>query len=300
MKTPYWFLHKTPVAFVLWPFSWVYYLGTRAVYKMRMRGAYSSKRPVICVGNILAGGVGKTPIVREIAKYFDAPVVMRGYKQDIKSGRCSDEAIMLANDGIQVHTGDRKSNIILLDKQSDKTPIIMDDGFQNSSINKKISVIVFDESIGFGNGFLLPAGPLREVRSALSRADAFVIIKSDTKKARLELPVGKPLFYVKTKTVSPYSANQRVVAFAGIGYPKKFFRNLKNVVAKRAFPDHYQYTDDDLQKLIKLAEKKKAKLITTEKDWVRLSPEYQQKIKFASLNVSIDNGLFSWLKDNLK
>lgn len=299
MKTPHWFLRKTPLAFILWPFSWVYYMFYKFVYNVRKHKEYKSKRRIICVGNILAGGVGKTPIVRAIAKYFDAPVVMRGYKQDIKSGHCSDEAMMLARDGIQVHTGDRKSNIILLDRQSDKTPIVMDDGFQNSLIYKDISLVVFDESIGLGNGFLLPAGPLRERRSALSRADAFVIIQSD-KKTKLELPVGKPLFYVKTKTISPYPSSQRIVAFAGIGYPKKFFRNLKNVVAKRAFPDHYQYTDDDLKKLVKLADKKKAKLITTEKDWVRLPSEYQEKIKFAKLELAIDDELFDWLKDKLK
>lgn len=301
MKTPHWFLRKTPLAFILWPASMIYYGVYKIGFSIRKRNAYDAKRPIICIGNILAGGVGKTPIVREIAKYFNAPVVMRGYKQDIKSGRCSDEAVMLASSGIQVHTGDRKSNIILLDRQSDKTPIVMDDGFQNPSIKKDISMVVFDESIGLGNGFLLPAGPLREGRGALLRADAFIVIQSGApKKARLELPVEKPIFYVKPKTVSPYSGNQRLVAFAGIGYPKKFFRNLKNVVATKSFPDHYQYTDDDLQKLIKLAEKKKAKLITTEKDWVRLSHEYQEKIKFASLELSIDKELFAWLKDKLK
>ena len=81
MKTPWWFLHKTPLAFLLVPVSWIYYLIGRVVYLFRKIGAYKSTRPIICIGNILAGGVGKTPIVRAAAKYFDAPVVMRGYKK---------------------------------------------------------------------------------------------------------------------------------------------------------------------------------------------------------------------------
>ena len=81
MKTPWWFTRKTPLAFLLVPVSWIYYGAGRVVYGMRRMGQIKSRRPIICVGNILAGGVGKTPIVREIAKFLDAPVVMRGYKK---------------------------------------------------------------------------------------------------------------------------------------------------------------------------------------------------------------------------
>ena len=98
MKTPWWFLHKTPLAFLLVPVSWIYYLIGRVVYLFRKIGAYKSTRPIICIGNILAGGVGKTPIVRAAAKYFDAPVVMRGYKKSAKTGNVGDEATMLATE----------------------------------------------------------------------------------------------------------------------------------------------------------------------------------------------------------
>lgn len=301
MKTPWWFLHRTPISFILWPVSMIYYGASRMVYAIRKIKLYKSRRPIICVGNILAGGVGKTPIVRAIANYFSAPVVMRGYKQDIKHGRVADEACMLLSDGLQVHTGNRKSNFILLNKQTNETgPIIMDDGFQNSSIYKDISIIVFDESIGLGSGFLLPAGPLREPRSSLQRADAFIVIKSGNNKSKLELPVNKPIFFAENKTIVPFENNEKLVAFAGIGYPKKFFKSLKNVVATRAFADHYQYTDDDIDKLLKLAEKNNAKLITTEKDWVRLSPEKREKIQFAKLETTIEDKFFDWIKERLK
>ena len=300
MKTPYWFLKKTPMALILWPLSIMYYGVSRLVFKIKGMHPYKSNRPVICVGNILAGGVGKTPIVREIATFFDSPVVMRGYKQDIKNGRTSDEAVMLARSGLQVHTGNRKSNLILLNKQkNDKTPIVMDDGFQNSSIYKDVSIVVFDESIGMGNKLLLPAGPLREPRSALARADAFVIVKPNNKKVNLELPVDKPMFFAENVTVVPYKKEQKLVAFAGIGYPKKFFDCLTNVVVKRAYPDHYQYTDKDIKELLDLADKHGAKLITTEKDWVRLPQYAQDKIKYAELDTKIEDKFFDWLKERV-
>lgn len=301
MKTPYWFEKKALIAWILLPVSWVYYLVGRFVFFIRKKHAYISRRPIICIGNILAGGVGKTPVVRAIAMYFDAPIVMRGYKSSENTNNSGDEATMLARAGLIVHTGDRKSNIMLLDRQkSESGPIIMDDGFQNPTIKKTISVLVFDEGLGYGNGFLLPAGPLREPKSAINRADAIIVIKSNKPKRNFSLPISKPIFYAHNKTVSPYDENEKLVAFAGIGYPKKFFGSLPNVVAHRAFADHYQYTKQDIENLMKLAKDKKAKLITTEKDWVRLPVEMRDDIKYARLDTVIDNAFYDWIKGKLK
>ena len=265
MKTPWWFMHKTLMSFILVPVSWAYYGVSRMVFNMRLVHQYKSRRRVICVGNILAGGVGKTPIVREIATYLDAPVVMRGYKSTENTGNIGDEATMLARAGLIVHTGDRKSNVILLDKQNkEMSPIVMDDGLQNPTVKKDLSIIVFDESIGFGNGLLLPAGPLREPRSHAANADALIIIKSKNPRKNFTIPAGIPVFYATNQTISPYDDGVPLIAFSGIGYPKKFFKCLSNVVATRAFPDHYQYTDEDIKKLLELADKKGAKLVTTE------------------------------------
>ncbi|MBP3397430.1 MAG: tetraacyldisaccharide 4'-kinase, partial [Alphaproteobacteria bacterium] len=259
-----------------------------------------SRRPVICVGNILAGGVGKTPIVRAIANYFGSPVVMRGYKKSAATGNIGDEATMLSRTGLAVHVGDRKSNITLLNKQDDPTPIIMDDGLQNPSIKKDVSIIVFDQGLGFGNGLMLPAGPLRVPKSHTKKADAIIIIKNKKPKKNFVLPTDKPVFYAHNQTTSPYDEDTKLVAFAGIGYPKKFFNSLKNVVARRAFADHYQYTAEDLEKLFALADKKGAKLITTEKDWVRLPLEIRDKIKYARLDTVIDNAFYDWIKEKIK
>ncbi len=285
------------MAYMLSPFSLFYLMGSQIVFNLRKTREYVSRRPVICFGNILSGGVGKTPIVRKVAKFFDAPVVMRGYKKSEQTGGIGDEAKMLSSDNLLVHVGNRKSNLVLLNKQDSNTPIIMDDGFQNSSIKKDISVLVFDEAIGFGNGFLLPAGPLREKKTAINRADAIILVKRKDVQPDFALPTNIPVFHAKNREVCPYDTRTPVIAFAGIGYPDKFFKNVPcKVIKKIYFPDHYQYTDEDIKKLIDLASKKKAKLLTTEKDWVRLPDWAQKEIKFSGLETDIDAKFYDWLK----
>jgi len=297
MKTPYWFSKVTLWAIFLLPFAFIYSFVSLVVFHIRARNVYVSRRPVVCFGNILAGGVGKTPIVRRVAEFLDAPIVMRGYKRTKHTNNIGDEALMLSRYGLAVHTGDRKSNIMLLDKQTDDTPIIMDDGFQNPTIKKTISILVFDENIGVGNGFLLPAGPLREGMGALKRADAVIIIRGTAgRKKEIKIPSNIPVFYADSQTISPYDENEKLYAFAGIGYPKKFFGVLKNVVGTRIFADHYQYTDDDINKLSNIADKMGAKLITTEKDWVRLSDIARSRIKYAKQEITIEGAFWDWLK----
>lgn len=297
MKTPKWFLKKNFVAYSLYPLSLFYLIGSKLVFNIRKKREYVSRRPIICFGNILSGGVGKTPIVRNVAKFFDAPVVMRGYKKSKQTGDIGDEAKMLSMDNILVHVGNRKSNLILLNKQKSNTPIIMDDGFQNSSIKKDISVLVFDEGIGFGNGFLLPAGPLREKKSAISRADAIILIKRKNVHPDFALPTNIPVFCAKNSEICPYDKKTSVIAFAGIGYPEKFFNNVPcHIIEKISFPDHYQYTDEDIKKLINLANEKNAKLLTTEKDWVRIPQWAQNQIKYSALQTEIEGNFYDWLK----
>ena len=156
-----------------------------------------------------------------------------------------------------------------------------------------------NEGLGFGNGFLLPAGPLRQPKKVLKNADAIIVVKNNRAKKKLQLPEGVPVFYATNQTTSPYDEDEKLVAFAGIGYPKKFFNSLENVVARRAFPDHYQYTANDIEKLFMLADKKNAKLITTEKDWVRLPVEIRDKIRYARLDTVIENRFYDWLKEKI-
>ncbi|MDR0726958.1 MAG: tetraacyldisaccharide 4'-kinase [Rickettsiales bacterium] len=300
MVTPGWFLKRNPKAYLLLPLSVVYYLVSKFVYFIRVFGQKKSKRPVICIGNIFAGGVGKTPIVMEIAERLDAPVVMRGYKRDKKSNDIGDEAKMMKKAGIKVYVGDREKNVQALNNQKDKSPIVMDDGFQNPTIKKDISILVFDEGLGFGNGFVLPAGPLREPKFAIKRADAVIIIKGKKRNPKFKIPFNVPVFYAANETVMP-KAKGRAIAFAGIGYPQKFFDAIGPIaVETKAFPDHHKYTKSDLNQLFLLARKEQADLVTTEKDWVRLPADAQKKIKIAKLEIFIEPVFWTWLRNKLK
>jgi len=331
MNTPGWFLKRNLAASLLLPLAGIYYIVSRLVYFSRLFHQKTSKRPVICIGNILAGGVGKTPIVQKIAGKLGAPVIMRGYgaakpRQRAKSRErraeiIGDEAAMLEKAGIKVYTGDRIENINILNHKSKiinpKSPIVMDDGFQNPMIKKDLSILVFDESIGLGNGFLLPAGPLREPPAAIKRADAAIIIKSKeqsdyakatsdkrAKSKNLEHIIRKykkPVFYAMNETLLPSSLFLiPYIAFAGIGYPQKFFDALNpRPIQTKSFPDHYPYTPADLKKLLEKAGEMRAELVTTEKDWVRMPPWAQAKIKVAKLETTIEPAFWTWLKRKL-
>ncbi|MBN1281981.1 MAG: tetraacyldisaccharide 4'-kinase [Alphaproteobacteria bacterium] len=301
MKTPKWFLEKSPTAYLLWPVGIIYYCFSKLVYFYRLFGQKSSKRPVICIGNILAGGVGKTPIVLEIAKYLKSPVVMRGYKKSGETAEVGDEAKMLTHAGIDVHVGSRKNSVKLLNNKKSKTPIVMDDGFQNPTVKKDLSILVFDENIGTGNGFLLPAGPLREPLFSIKRADAVIVIKGKNSVPNENYNrYGKPVFYAIKKNIMPKN-NGRIIAFAGIGYPQKFFNEIiPRAIEEKSFPDHYQYNKSDLNNLLLLAKREQADLVTTEKDWVRIPLDFQKSIKVAKLETNIEPSFWQWLELKIK
>jgi len=293
MKTPSWFLKRNIIAIFLLPFSLVYLLISMFVFKYRSLWQKQSKNPVICIGNIMAGGVGKTPIVREVAKFLkNSAVVMRGYKG-------GDEARMLESSGIKVFTGANRKKSILAAEQSGAKYIVMDDGFQNPTIKKDLSIVVFDGLIAGGNKFPLPAGPLRElVCTGLKRADALIIINRQKKDTWDKF--GKPVFAATTKHINP-GIRGKVFAFAGIGYPKKFFNgigDLFTVVGEKPFPDHYNYTVRDLEQIILDATTADADhIVTTEKDWVRLPEKYQEIIDFIPMETHIEKGFWTFISE---
>ena len=299
MKTPSWFLNKNFVSYSLLPLSVLYFIFSKLVYFFRLPFKVKSKRKIICIGNIFAGGIGKTPIVLTIAKKLKIPVVMRGYKK--KKNDIGDEAKIFKNANVDVFVGSRKLNIKNLNKFNSKKPILMDDGFQNPTIKKDISILVFDENIGLANGFILPSGPFRETLHAIKRSDAIIIIKGKTNKLKERLnKYKKPIFFAENKTLIPSIKHKKIIAFAGIGYPEKFFKSLSIKPFKTfSFSDHHNYTKRDLDNLIDLAKKEKSGLITTEKDWVKFPDSYKKKIKFATLDTKIENRFWFWLKGKI-
>ena len=248
--------------------------------------------PVVCVGNIVAGGAGKTPTALAVARLLSARglaphFLTRGYGGRLSgpvrvdpdnhdAAAVGDEALLLARAAPTWLARDRAAGARAA-AAAGADVIIMDDGHQNPHVAKDLSIIVVDGGFGFGNGRLLPAGPLREpVTTGLARADAVVVIGPDTSNVRQQLAgFGRPVLAAELLPgMAAYEIGERaVVAFAGIGRPGKFFETLEGIgcqlVGRHSFPDHYRYTPDDIMGLVEEAAGHRAELVTTEKDWVR-------------------------------
>lgn len=258
--------------------------------------------PVLCVGNLTAGGQGKTPTALAIAERLiarGAPpwFLTRGYggtergptrvdRARHDATAVGDEPLLLAQVAPTVVARDRALGAaVAVERGAER--IIMDDGFQNPSLAKTLSLIVIDGGTGFGNGRLIPAGPLREsITDGLSRASAVVLIGEDRRDVARLIPLGLPLLRAEMSAVADLDAlglaDQPVVAFAGIGRPGKFFESLAaagaTLIESVGFPDHHAYDETDLTRLAGLADARGAKLVTTTKDHARLRASWRDRV----------------------
>ena len=258
--------------------------------------------PVICVGNLVAGGAGKTPVCIDIvqrlkAKNIDAHIITRGYggtelgpvRVDRTVHTCiavGDEALLLADVAPTWVAKDRRQGIEAA-VQAGAQMIVMDDGFQNPSVVKDLSLVVVDGGYGFGNGRVMPAGPLREsVSNGLTRADAVVLLGADEadvwgRVQRLGLKT-LPILRAKLSPVGNVAElkGQEVFAFAGIGRPEKFYTTLQEIGCKlvgcRSFDDHHPYSDREIISI--LADAIDKPVFTTAKDHVRLKEDHRHRI----------------------
>jgi len=278
--------------------------------------------PVICIGNIVAGGAGKTPVAIAVGQFllqsgWKVHFLSRGYGghfteptrvvPDVHtSEQVGDEPLLLAAIAPTWVSKNRVSGANEAIKSGAEI-IIMDDGLQNPSLHKDISLIVIDGDYGIGNGRLMPAGPLREsLEKAMQRSDAAVIIGA----ANNSLPKGNFTIPVFGAKIVPHElqaelVGEKVVAFAGIGRPEKFFKSLRDagadVIDVVEFPDHYAYEQDDVMKLVEKAALLGAALVTTRKDYVRLSPDAKMMTTVFDIDLVFDKtkGLQKLLIDRL-
>ena len=251
--------------------------------------------PTICVGNIYIGGTGKTPLCIEIFLILKSlnmnPVFIRKEYDSQK-----DEVALQKKVGPVCQNKKR----ILAIKDSIKNGFnigVLDDGFQDFSVNKTLSIICFSEKQWIGNGLSIPAGPLRENLSALKRADCVVINgKKNTEIENKILDKNKKvkIFYAKYigKNIDKFK-NKKITAFSGIGNPANFFDLLKenniNVINEIEFPDHHNFSENELKNLITTAEKGNSILLTTEKDYFRISSNYKKNIDYLKIITEIKN-----------
>lgn len=290
----FWSLQRLSVpALLLAPVAGLY--GWVAGRRMRQKPKATAAVPVICVGNYVVGGAGKTPTALALARIartqgLNPGFLTRGYGGTTReplvvdpdlhdAARVGDEALLLAEAGPVVVSPDRPAALPLLASQGVDL-IIMDDGFQNPSLRKDLSLIVVDGAAGVGNGRVFPAGPLRApLRTQIIRTDAVIVVgdgKPGDRMVRRVSRAGKVVLKAKLEPAAIRVWGPRsFLAFAGIGRPEKFFNTLDAagvpLTDVRGFPDHHAYTAEDARKLIARAEADKLDLITTSKDYVRLA-----------------------------
>ena len=264
-------------------------------FKLFFAKKYYCSIPVICVGNIYLGGTGKTPLCIELFSILKNlnrnPVFIRKKYESFQ-----DEINLLKQIG-PTYEGSKRINAINDAIQSKADIAILDDGFQDFSINKNLSIVCFNEKQWIGNGLIIPSGPLRERLTALKRANCVII--NGNKNANIENRIfnknkGIKIFYTKYKAQNiDEFKNKKVIAFAGIGNPDSFFDLLKNnnvdILEEISFPDHYNYSDKELENLINKAKKNNTILLTTEKDYLRINENYKKNINYLKIIVEIEN-----------
>ncbi|WP_202900381.1 tetraacyldisaccharide 4'-kinase [Parvularcula oceani] len=302
----------SPLARLLSPAGRIY----GAIVARRIEAARPARAavPVVCIGNVTLGGVGKTPFAALLANLLTrhgvlAHILTRGYGGTEKGPvfvspeatfrQVGDEALLLARHAPVWVASDRPAGAAEAARNG-ADAILMDDGHQNPSLHKDFSFALIDAETGFGNGRIFPAGPLRESPEAsLARADAAVFVTRGSGEAapadlRRRVPAALPKF---TAWLEPDSSaldrDKAVFAFAGIARPERFFDMLRRqgfaLEGTRAFPDHHPFAESDMQDLLKRAAEHGAQLVTTEKDAVRLPAEMRAQIRTLPVTMRVSD-----------
>jgi tetraacyldisaccharide 4'-kinase len=278
---------------------------TRALTARRVaRPGFAAGIPVFCAGNASVGGSGKTILACDLLRRLPGRpfALTRGYGGRLPgpllidlahhtAADAGDEALLLAACAPTILARDRAAGARLALAEG-ATAIVMDDGLQNPDLQKTASFLVIDGGQGFGNLHLLPAGPLREpVAAAAARCAAAVLIGADSNNALSQLPPDLAVLRAAlTPACATLAAGARVIAFAGIGRPDKFFCSAADlgfdVLATVPFPDHHKYSPGDEARLMALAAGQNAQLVTTEKDRVKLSDAFAASCHIVTVSLA--------------
>jgi len=296
MRSPvFWYSDQRSISStVLTPLGWLYGMGWR--FRRFVTAPKKSQRPVICIGNLVAGGAGKTPVALALSSLLSREnrsvgFLTRGYGGKLSGPICvkpdehssidvGDEALLLAGMHPTIVARDRCAGADEFNKTG-VDAIIMDDGFQNPSLHKDLCLIVIDHNQGIGNGRIIPAGPLRGfLDDQISKAHGFIIIGGELMDKNLKQRLqnsGKPMFtgQLEPARTAPDLAGKKVIAYTGIGMPDKFFATLEQagaeIIERIRFPDHHPFSHSDAQWLLGLQDDNpECLLLTTAKDHVRL------------------------------
>ena len=284
---------KNFLSFILYPLSLITYL-INFLKEFSIKKNFKIK--TICIGNIFVGGTGKTSLAIEInellRKKFKTVFIKKNYENQ------SDEINLLRNKGKIISLNNRENALLTAIKKKYQITIL-DDGLQQKNINYDLKIVCFNSDDAFGNGFMFPAGPLRESIKEIKNYDLAFLngekknnkLKSKLKSLNKNLEIFEGEY--KPLNLRNFDSKKKYLMFCGIGNPHEFSQTLIkykfNICDKIVYPDHHQLTDIDLKKLKDIAKKEKLTLITTEKDFFRLSKIQRKNIKFLKIKLEITN-----------
>jgi tetraacyldisaccharide 4'-kinase len=298
LKKPNFWDFKKPsfLSYLLLPLTLPIILNNLLKNKKKINNTDKIKK--ICVGNIYVGGTGKTPLSIKLSKIikklnYKTGIIKKFYGDQI------DEQKLLRKQNRLYCLSKREKSLESAIKDNIEV-VIFDDGLQDNSINYDLQVVCFNSEKFIGNGFLIPAGPLREKINSIHKYDVVFLNgnQEDTREQRGLIKKHNPdikIFetYYKPTNINKFNLNDKYLIFSGIGNPDSFkqtlINNKFNIVKEIKFPDHYQYTPKDLMQINLIAQKLNAKILTTEKDHFKLDNEISTEIGFIEIEMIIKN-----------
>ena len=292
-KPKFWKSNKNFFTVLLIPLSlitWIYIILKKTfIQKVKFN------IPVICVGNIFIGGTGKTPlsihIARKLSENGKNPAIVRKY---YKSHKDEHKMIISYYNKLILNLNRSKGIYEALEKGYDA--VILDDGFQDYKIKKNLSIICFNSNQLIGNGYLFPSGPLRESLGSLRNAD-ILIINGDRslnfEQKILKIQKDLKIYYSNYKPLNIQEfKNKKLLVISGIGNPENFFKILKdnqmNIQKKMVYPDHYEFTKNEMLKITEYAKKNDFQIVMTEKDYYKIKDFSLENIKYLKVKLEIE------------
>ena len=297
-KKPYFWDYKKPnlIAYLLTPLNFIFKINN-IILNVIPKKKYQNIK-TICVGNIYIGGTGKTPTVIKLYEIF------KNNKLKVSTAKKyyldqEDENTILKNRSEFITLNNRQKIVQKAIKENYEL-LIFDDGLQDKQIDYDFKLVCFDSKNWIGNGFLIPSGPMRETIYSLKKYDA-VILKNVYKKSnqneiyesikKINPKIKIFNSYLKIKDKNEYDLNDKFLIFSGIGNNNSFkdllIENRFNVIEEIVFPDHFNYKTHDISNLLKVAKNKNLKILTTEKDYVKIPKNLRENINFIKIDLEI-------------
>ena len=297
-KKPKFWDYKKPnfIAYLLLPLSCIVHIYNNLNLSKKI--SFYGKIKTICVGNIYVGGTGKTPLSIKIIKILKNSNIKTCFIKKEYSNQLDEQKLLSSNGKLFC-----KKNRVTAANDAFKENFdvaIFDDGLQDKNIKYDIKIVCFNEEVGAGNGCLLPAGPLRESVKNLKKYDVVFLNGNNINESNFEKKIQKDFPHLKIfkstysiKNLQDFNSKEQYLVFAGIGNFDSFIDMLKKnnfrILDTIAYPDHYNYSKSDIKKILDIAKLKKAKIITTEKDYIKIAEEYKKEIKAIKIELNIAN-----------